>query len=103
MNKITDKDNWFFKICDRDKVSIDELIRFHNLPYKNKISFGITPIDKDINHITITENDNNKSVPDGVTLYKISHKYFDPLEWVNSGKVKQTRYNKIKNALIRNS
>ena len=95
MNAITDKNKYFFKICDRDLTDANIIRKFHNLSFKNKISFGITR-SNDKNHIQIKENENNQSVPDGVKLYRYSYKYIDVLEWVNSGRITNNIYSKIK-------
>lgn len=95
MNKITDKNKYFFKICDRDFVDSDILKKFHDLPYKNKISFGISKLNLQ-NHFKIKENENNKTVPDGITLYRYSYKYIDVLEWINSENITKNTYSKIK-------
>ncbi len=95
MNKVTDKNKYFFKICDRDLTDANIISKFHNLSLKNKISFGITE-SNDKNHIQIKENENNQNVPDGVKLYRYSFKYIDVLEWVNSGRITNNIYSKIK-------
>ena len=41
MNQVLDKNNYYFKMCDRDRTDKEIIDRFHNLPFKNKISFGI--------------------------------------------------------------
>ena len=95
MKKVTNKNNYFFKICDRDLTDINIIRRFHKLPFKNKISFGIKNFDTK-NHFQLIENENNQSVPDGVSLYRHSYKYIDILKWVNSGIIEQNFYSKIK-------
>lgn len=97
MNKVKDKNKFFFKICDRDLVDSDILMKFHDLPYKNKISFGINQLSPK-NHFQIKENQNNQTVPDGLLLYKYSFTYIDILEWVNSGRITKNRYSKIKSS-----
>lgn len=95
MNKIKDRDKYFFKIDDRDFSDDDIIQRFHALPFKNKISFGLRKLDIK-NHIQILENENGKNVPDGAVLYRISFKYFDVFKWINSGKIKSNWYSVIK-------
>ena len=81
MNRVTEDDEYYFKICDRAETS-EKIIRdFHHLPFSNKISFGIN--DYQIkNHIVIIENDNNVCVPDGVKLYLIMNKYIKIDKWI---------------------
>tara|TARA_R110002012_G_scaffold220618_1_gene392254 strand:+ start:5341 stop:6084 length:744 start_codon:yes stop_codon:yes gene_type:complete len=95
MKQIIDKDKYFFKICDRDFADSNILKQFHKLPYKNKISFGISDLDYK-NHFKIEENEDHKTVPDGIKLYQFSYKYMDVLKWVNSGKVCINIYSKLK-------
>ncbi len=87
MNKTTDLNKYYFKIDDRDLADKNTLLKFHSLPFKNKISFGIKELNIK-NHIQIKENENNLTVPDGVTLYRASFRYVDVLKWVDSGVIK---------------
>ncbi len=95
MNKSTDKSNFFLKICDRDFADQNILNEFHDLPFENKISFGIFNLPHK-NHIQIKESENNKTVPDGIKLYRQSYKYIDVLKWLNSGKLSGNLYSIIK-------
>ncbi len=95
MNAVKDRNDYFYKICDRDLTNSDIILKFHDLPFKNKISFGINSLSPE-NHFHITENENNKTVPDGLQLYKCSFKYIDLLAWVTTGKITQNSYSKIK-------
>ena len=95
MNKIQDKNKYYFKICDRDFTTSDLIKKFHTFPFKNKISFGINPINSK-EHIILSKNIDNGCVPDGIILYKISYKYIDILKWIKTGKISNNLYNKIK-------
>ncbi len=95
MRTVTDLDKYYFKICDRDFSDKTVLNAFHELPFKNKISFGIDTFDQK-NHIVVIENENNQTVPDGVKLYRHGYKYVDILEWINSGEITKNFYGKIK-------
>lgn len=96
MKKEVDKDNYYYKICDRDGATKDIVDRFLRLPLKNKISFGIEN-NNSSDHILIKNKGNNKEVPDGATLYQISYKYVDILGWIISGKKRKSFYSFIKN------
>lgn len=101
MREIKNKDNYFFKVCDRDDATKEDLIRFHQLPFKNKISFGAEAIDSP-HHIKIKQSEiyqNRLTVPNGFALYKYGFRYFDILEWINSGKVVKNWYSKLKSFL----
>lgn len=87
MLKETDKDNYFFKTCD--KWGNDEYFEeFHGLPYKNKISFSIKNYDelKGANHIQIKQKDKNGDyVVNGRKLFKLTFLYFNLLKWLKNG------------------
>lgn len=95
MKLINEKDKYFFKICDRDFTGKEILLRFHKLPYKNKISFSINQLNEN-NHLVVKENENNHFVPDGVSLYRYSFQYIDLFKWINTGKITKNRYSNIK-------
>lgn len=86
MLKVTDKDNYFFKICDRR--GNDAFIEaFHKLPYKNKISYALKDYKslKNVNHIKINEKAKEGNyVVNGKKLYKITFLYFDLHQWLKS-------------------
>lgn len=96
MLEVSNLDNYYFKICDRAEVDIEILEKFHSLPFKNKISFGIKEMPATPNHLCISENENNKSVIDGIGLYKVSFKYVDLIYWLKKQKIKKTINSKIK-------
>lgn len=86
MIKERNKDNYFFKICDRDRN--DEFLEaFHNLPFKNKISYSLKDLNsvKKRNHIKINEKDKNGDyVVNGKKLYKITFMYFNLHNWLKN-------------------
>lgn len=83
------KERYFFKICDRERVTKEHLIQFHNLPLKNKISFAINDYDelKGKNHIKMFESHKNKkrTVPNGKKVFKLTFLYFNLNKWLLSG------------------
>lgn len=83
-----DLGNYFFKICDLNNGSEAVLKKFHALPFKNKVSFGVKNYAslKDKNHIKIKESYKNKglTVPNGVKLFKLSFLYFDVPKWLTN-------------------
>lgn len=96
MKTVTDKDNYFFEISERDKTDKDVLETFHQLPFKNKISFGHSSIQLPT-HIEISESDKTGlESPDGLTLYKLAFKYVDVLHWINAGKIATGFYSRLK-------
>ena len=84
----TNFDNYFFKICDRERVTKEHLLQFHKLPYKNKVSFAITdyPELNNKNHVKIIEShkNNNKFVPNGKKLFKLTFIYFKLNKWLKN-------------------
>lgn len=82
----TNLDNYFFKICDRERVTKEHLIAFHKLPFKNKISFALEtdPGLAKENHLKVFEshNNNKKFVPNGKKLFKITFIYFELNKWL---------------------
>lgn len=95
MKMVPNKDNYFIKICDRDKGDESIFKRFHQLPFSNKISFGVNAFNN-INHIHIEGEVKDKFVPDGIELYRISYKYLDLLEWFNTKQRTSNYYSKFK-------
>lgn len=95
MKETSSEKDYYFKICDRDYANFEIISAFHKLPFPNKLSFGVEDLDID-NHIKIEETKNKNKLPDGVKLYRVSHKYIDVLEWVNSGITTKNTYSKLK-------
>ena len=95
MKQVTDKNKYYFKICDRDLTTPALIERFHKAPLTNKISFGIAPVSSK-NHIIVTEGRDKTSVPDGVILYQLGFKYVDVFKWIKTGKFSNNVYGKIK-------
>lgn len=93
----TNKDNYYFKICDAWALDPDLFKQFHDLPFKNKVSF--IQNDKKIlqlkNHIGIKERhkDDKTLVPNGVKLFKICFLYYDLTQWLSTGKIVRTHFN----------
>jgi len=94
MNKFTDRNKYFYKFCDRDFTTPDLINKFHTLPFENKISFGIRPINLN-GHIVVAESENG-TVLDGVFLYRNAFKYVDLFKWIKTGKMSLNWYGKIK-------
>ncbi len=84
----TNIDDYYFKICDRERVTKEHILEFHKLPYKNKISFALNNYDalKQEKHIKVTEShkNNKKYVPNGKKLFKLTFLYFDVNTWILS-------------------
>ena len=92
----TNKDNYFFKICDAWILDDSLFEEFHKLPFKNKISF-IQNDKRKLNieeHIGINEKhkEQKTTVPNGVKLFKISFLYFNLTDWLFSKQINRTKY-----------
>lgn len=86
MRQVTDKDRYFFKICDRD--SNDKFIKaFHELPFRNKISYALpenVSLDRD-KHLSMWHRDKKQdTVPNGKKQFKLTFLYFDLHQWLKS-------------------
>jgi len=95
MNKITDKNKYFFKLCDNALTTDEMMVRFHQLPFKNKISFSVRPLPIK-NHIYVPDEQHIGYVPNGVRLYIVSYRYIDLLQWVKTGKFATNTYSRFK-------
>ena len=102
MITITDQDNYFFKLCDRDGTDESILNRFHRLPHPHKISFGIKPFPSK-EHVVIAEHENHVMVPHGFDLYKYTHKYVDIVRWLRTGKIERNLYSRIRQSASNSS
>jgi uncharacterized protein (DUF1919 family) len=94
MLKIKDKNNYFFKICDDWKANDEQINEFHNLPFKNKVSFvpdNKKTIDSPFQIAIYERHKKNKiSVPNGLGLFKITFLYFDLTKWLITSKIYRT-------------
>lgn len=79
-------DNYFFKICDRERAEKEHLLKFHDLPYKNKVSFAVKDYAelKGKNHIKMIESykNRNKKVHNGKKVFKLTFLYFNLNKWL---------------------
>ncbi|EPN5230295.1 hypothetical protein VCSRO12_2786 [Vibrio cholerae] len=77
-----DKGNVFVKFCDRDGAKKEDLLRFHKLPFKNKVSFGKQDIQV-IDHIKVPVSKNENRITTGDDLFRNRYKYFNFSKWIN--------------------
>ncbi len=94
--KETNFDNFYFVICDRDKVDTKIIKEFHQLDFKNKISFAAKSIEglNPDQHVSVYKEfkKNKKHSPNGKKMFKTSFLYLDFVNWINKGEVKRTRF-----------
>jgi uncharacterized protein (DUF1919 family) len=93
-NKNTDR--FFFTMCDRRECTPGMLRAFHQLPFKNKLSFGVDRIDglTPLEHIRVQHwpPGKRKYVRNGKKLFKLTFLYVDLVHWLNTGNVRRTRF-----------
>jgi uncharacterized protein (DUF1919 family) len=83
----TDLDNYYFKYDDTDLGNNEILNDFHNLPYKNKISFTRYSCGFKNNFFI----DTSKTM----VLLATTTKIVDVVYWINNGIIKNTKTNKF--------
>ncbi len=92
----TDKDNFFFMVCDRRRINAEDLTIFHKLPFKNKVSFAFYDLPEGTvgNHMKYFNSNRNKTnkIPNGKKRFKLTFLYFDVVHWLNSGAILRTRF-----------
>lgn len=92
----TNKDNYFFMVCDRRRISNEDLTNFHELSFKNKVSFALDDVSSkpNLNHIRFFKSRYNKKnrIPNGKKRFKLTFLYFDVVHWLNSGEILRTRF-----------
>lgn len=82
----TNRDNYFYKICTAVSANDDDIKKFHELPFKNKISFSLNEINtiKTNYHIKVLERHKKDKTkpPNGKKLFKLTFLYFDVSKWL---------------------
>lgn len=80
------KDNYFFKMCTAVSADVKDLEKFHELPFKNKISFSSNKLDtvKSNYHIKVNQHHgkDKTKLPNGKKLFKLTFLYFDLNKWL---------------------
>ncbi|WP_396638424.1 DUF1919 domain-containing protein [Maribacter sp. R77961] len=96
MLKFKNKDNYFFSICDRRRVTDDDITAFHKLDFKNKISFSFKKLKGLSNreHIKFIQDLSKKkgAPPNGKKRFKLSFLYFDIVNYLNTYSITRTRF-----------
>lgn len=90
------KEDYFFSICDRRGVSDEDIKEFHQMNFKNKISFSFKEIPElnSLQHIKFIQDLSKKKgmPPNGRKRFKLSFLYFDLVNYLNTGNVIRTRF-----------
>lgn len=96
LNRIpANDDNLFFKFDDRDGCTSSQLETFHQLPFRNKISFSIASHPHLTSNVRVIRAKGQTMVHDGLALFAVSIKYFDLNAWLNREGVKTTFTNLV--------
>lgn len=93
MLKVTDSNNFYFEFSDNWNAPEKLFKQFHNLPFKNKISFILRSKKSFELPTYIGVNEHHKRdktrVPNGIKLFKISFLYIDLTYWLITKKIKR--------------
>lgn len=73
---------WFFKFDDREGATAEDIREFCGLPLANKVCFTGTAYG--FSTVVVPGDPGVVRVSDGVTLSKISRRYFNTLRWVST-------------------
>lgn len=86
----------FIKFCDRSGCTKEHIESFHALPFANKISIGVNPVDFENHLFALNLKDpEGEYVVDGFILYRKRYHYFDIVRWISTGKCCQTATSRI--------
>jgi uncharacterized protein (DUF1919 family) len=91
LESVSADESVFLKFCDRDGCKLSHIERFHDLPYDNKVSFGVVQYDHP-NHLFVPgmKSSNENSVIDGQSLFRQRYACFDFAHWIRTGKIERT-------------
>lgn len=74
----------FFKFCDRELCSEDQIAVFDGIAAEHKVCFVSKPMPNIKTAVWIPESESHQVV-DGLKLSHISPRYFDAANWLNGG------------------
>jgi uncharacterized protein (DUF1919 family) len=89
MNEEKNMDRFFFKFDDREGGTSDMIESFHQLEYKNKISFTASPVNIKGNINLKAKHHEGGEATSGVNLFAIGHNYFDVVHWLNRSEIRK--------------
>ena len=73
---------YFFKFCDRDGCTLEQLKAFDKAPVAHKVCFVSRPM-PNLQTVVRIPDITTGEMPDGLTLSYISPRYFDAAGWIN--------------------
>jgi len=93
---IADGAEIYFKLCDCEGCSPEQLARFHALPFQNKISIGLQKFNNPHHlHVPRLHNPSGTALMDGARLFKKRYTYFDITQWLLCGEIAKTPASRI--------
>jgi uncharacterized protein (DUF1919 family) len=85
LQRLTKDDNkLYFKLCDHEPCTTDQIAAFDKLPLKNKVCFLARPL-QNMKHAVWIPSSQGERVVDGLVLSSISPEYFDAANWIKGG------------------
>lgn len=79
--------NWHVKMDDREGARKEDIQRFLDLPYPNKVALSTFDIHHP-NHVKMPKEKGKNHVTDGLKLYHQGKRYWNQALWFSSGQVK---------------
>ncbi|MBO1927649.1 DUF1919 domain-containing protein [Thiomicrorhabdus sp. 6S2-11] len=95
-NDIRNKTPIFLKFCDSEKATLSHLARFHNLPFENKLSIGLTKYNSKCHFYTPKlQQANSNEIINGLALFRKRYHYFDITTWIIDKDCRKTLFSKL--------
>ncbi len=79
------RENIFFMMSERDGCTPAMIKNFDAVDFQNKVCFTARNYPEIRSSVWIKECQNESCVPDGAQLYQTCKKYFDVINWLNTG------------------
>lgn len=94
MLSVTDKNSYLFTICDRRLITKEDILAFHDLPFRNKLSFSFDKMPElAVNsHIQFKKKRLGQMPPNGKKRFKLTFLYFNVVHWLNTQEIIRTRF-----------
>ena len=90
------REDYFFSICDRRGITEENIKEFHQMNFRNKISFSFQKISglSNLQHIKFIQDlsKHNGAPPNGRKRFKLTFLYFDLVNYLNTENVVRTRF-----------
>lgn len=77
----------YIKLCDSEGWTLEQISKFHKLPFRNKISLGVKEFESDAHVYVPNMRQPSGRIFDGAKLYKKRYRYFDITIWILEGRI----------------